>query len=459
MKRSSLLIFVFSFLIVSGCNDSDNSGGVSEDLRLLLDDIVKCTMLEKQIPGLSVTALKNGKVIYQEGFGKADIASGEVVTADTTFSIGSITKVFTAIAVLQLIEDGLASLDDPVGMYLTDLPNPELGVRTIRDLLSMSSGIPRDYTMCNAGPKAGEACVSDAGFVRNPCGEGFFCVYPREQITYITSIYGASEVNPLLFEGGAEYFYSNLNFILLGLVVEELSGLPYEKYVKDNLLDPLGMRNTGPSTIPLTLIPGAALGYRIVAEDPGPDAVDCITFVDPPDNCGAEPPSGVKCAVISNNELTAPVQSFSSGWLATTQTDMAKFEKALHNLSPVLLNLESYDEMWTNRRLNDGVYERFGLGWDVCSELQDIVCPKSVDPAIGGDITAPADTEPAGEIGKVVQKDGGVAGFASQIVRYLDDGLTVIVFVNATSPKEGSLAFEPVTLADEIAETIRQNED
>lgn len=87
----------------------------------------------------------------------------------------------------------------------------------------------------------------------------------------------------------------------------------------------------------------------------------------------------------------------------------------------------TYNLMWTNRELNNGNFERFGLGWVVCSEKNDMLCPKPVDPEAGGELEGPELDEPAGEEGKVVSKDGAVPGYSAQIVRYLDDGITVVI--------------------------------
>jgi len=154
--RFSILLVVLSFLIISGCNNNGNNN-ISEELRLLINDIVKCTMLEKQLPGLAVSVVKNGNVIYQDSFGKTNIASGDDVEIDTPFAIASMTKIFTTFSVFQLIEDGLATLDDPIGMHLPNLPNEQWKTRTIRDLLSMSSGISV-LGFCPDGPKKGEVC-------------------------------------------------------------------------------------------------------------------------------------------------------------------------------------------------------------------------------------------------------------------------------------------------------------
>ncbi|GJM16661.1 MAG: hypothetical protein DHS20C13_19880 [Thermodesulfobacteriota bacterium] len=451
--RFSILLVVLSFFVISGCNNN-GSNNISEELRQLIDDIVKCTMLEKQLPGLAVSVVKNGDVIYQDSFGKTNIAAGDDVEVDTPFAIASMTKIFTTFSVMQLIEDGLVTLDDPIGMHLPNLPNEQWKTRSIRNLLSMSSGIP-ELAFCKDGPKKGEVCEDNTRFKFNLCGEGFKCE-GANRVPYEQFLEGAAQI-PLQFDGGAEYFYSNSNFIILGELVEALSGSEYKTYLKDNVLIPLGMDNTRPNTVPPPSIPGLALGYKHITENPGPDAFNCISFEEPPTNCKSGPPAGVKCEAIPVDDLRLPDQSFSAGWLVTTQPDMVKLEKALHDLSPTLLNFPSYEEMWTNTQLTDGSFERFGLGWGVCSELNDSFCPIALDLLSGGINSSNPKTEATGQDGKIVYKDGGLPGYGSIIVRYLDDGLTVVVFVNTSPVHEGDLKFAPLDLAAEIALTIRDN--
>lgn len=451
----SISLIILSFLIASGCSNGGGGGGLdpTEDLNALLDDIIKCTMLEKQLPGLTVSIVRDGSVIYQEAFGMADIESGDDAEVDTPFAIASVTKIFTTFAVLQLIEDGLASLDDDIGEHLPDLPNDEWKQRTVRDLLSMSSGIP-ELKMCRGGPRDGELCGT-APFPFNDCKDEFKCegVNRVPFGEYLMKLAPA----PVQFDGGEAYFYSDTNFLILGELIEKLSGQAYEDYLDQNVLTPLGMTSTEPNTVPPPSIPELAVGYRHVTDGSSADGVQCIAFEDPPDNCSSAPPTGVMCEAIPVDELRLPLQSFSSGWLVTTQPDMVKLEQALHSLSPTLLNKESYDEMWTNRKLNDGKFEVFGLGWDVCSEIDNMEgCPRPIDPLAGGDSSNNETLDTSVVEGKVVSKDGGLQGYGSVIVRYLEDGLTVIVFVNLLD-KEGALGFRPIELAAALADTVRAN--
>lgn len=181
---------------------------------------------------------------------------------------------------------------------------------------------------------------------------------------------------------------------------------------------------------------------------------------------------------IPTDELRLPAQSFSAGWLISTQPDMAKLENALHNLSPVLMSAELYKQMWTNTQLTNGMFEIFGLGWGVCSELNDQGYPVPLDPLAGvgsmvintesDDMTCPMPQNPLVGIegivefateqdGKVVYKDGALPGYLSIFVRYLSDGITVVVFDNITTGIEGDLKFAPLDLASEIAVTLREN--
>ena len=439
------------FLFLSGCEDQ---GGLSPELKLRIDDIVECEMLEKQVPGISITVVRNGKALYRRGYGKADIGAGTDVRPETKFALGSVTKIFTAIGVLNLYDRGLVDLDEEIGTYLPDLPNEEWKARTVRDLLSMSSGIP-ELSFCESGPKEGEACQDHpqgSPYTFNLCGEGHKCV-SANRVPYPEYLERAAVI-PLQFEGGSKYFYSNTNFLILGELIEAVSGESYEDYINGLILGPLGMTDTRPNNVPPPPIEGLAKGYAHVPDGEG--SSDCVTLPDPPDDCSSPPPQDVKCKAIPTDDLRLPEESFSSGWLISNQIDMPRLEKALHELSAKLLTRETYDIMWTNRRFNDGSFDRFGLGWDVCSEKNDEFCPKPVDPEAGGGLDGSTLTDAPGSEGKVVSKDGGIPGYSSGIVRYLDDGISVIVLSN-TLESSGPLQFSPIGLAAEIALVVRES--
>lgn len=127
-----------------------------------------------------------------------------------------------------------------------------------------------------------------------PCaGMGFEC-RDVNRVPYMKYLDDAGLIPVQFNPGGAKYFYSNTNFLVLGELIETLSGKTYETYLRENVLDPLGMTNTSPNNVPPPVIENLAIGYSHITENPGPDAVDCIAFDDPPDNCSSAPPQGVK---------------------------------------------------------------------------------------------------------------------------------------------------------------------
>jgi len=441
------LMSAFFSLLLTGCNES---GGISSGLKKQIDNVVECEMLEKQVPGISISVLREGELVYRQGYGKADLEEGIDVTPETVFALGSVTKIFTAIGVLNLYDRGLIDLDEKIGAYLPGLPNEEWKERTVRDLLSMSSGIA-ELAFCESGPKEGEACEDHpqgSPYTYNLCGEGHRCV-SADRVPYPEYLERAAVI-PLQFDGGAKYFYSNTNFVILGEMIAGVSGLGYEDYINHLILAPLGMDVTRPNNVPPPPIEGLAKPYRHSTAAEG--GFDCVTFPDPPENCSMPAPTDVKCEEIPTGDLRLPEQSFAAGWLVTNQIDMTRLERALHELSSRLLTRETYDLMWTNRRLSNGNFERFGLGWLVCSEKNDMFCPKAVDPEAGGQLEGPVLDEPAGKDGKVVAKDGGLPGYSAEVLRYLDDGISVIVLSNI---KDGS--FKPVNLAAEIAKLVRES--
>lgn len=186
-------------------------------------------LLQKsQIPGLTVSIIKDTQIIYSNGFGARDLKEKLPATPDTLFGIGSVTKSFTCLAIMQLAEAGKLNIEDPVSTYLHfNLGNTEKPI-TIRHLMSHTSGIP------NLGS-------AETVIVRECLGaETFIPMTSSEDILRFFN--GAKE--EILFEPSEHFFYFNGGYALLALIIEKLSGMDFEDYIKENILSPLEMTNS-----------------------------------------------------------------------------------------------------------------------------------------------------------------------------------------------------------------------
>jgi CubicO group peptidase (beta-lactamase class C family) len=169
----------------------------------------------------AVLVADNGKVIYQKGFGLANMEWNIPNAPDTKFRLGSITKQFTATLILQLVEQGKIKLDGKLLDYLPEYRNDTGAKVTIHQLLSHTSGIP-SYT-------------SLPGFLQSVSRNPFTV---DDFIKKYTS-------GDLEFEPGSKFVYNNSGYFLLGAIIEKVTGKPYEQVVKENIFDPLGMKNSG----------------------------------------------------------------------------------------------------------------------------------------------------------------------------------------------------------------------
>jgi CubicO group peptidase (beta-lactamase class C family) len=169
----------------------------------------------------SALVADNGKVIYKKGFGLANMEWDIPNAPDTKFRLGSITKQFTATLILQLVEQGKIKLDGKLIDYLPEYRKDTGAKVTIHNLLSHTSGIP-SYTSL----------------------PGFFQNVSRNPYTVDEFIkkYASGDLE---FEPGTKFVYDNSGYFLLGAIVEKVTGKPYEQVLKENIFDPLGMKNTG----------------------------------------------------------------------------------------------------------------------------------------------------------------------------------------------------------------------
>ena len=232
---------------------------------------------------------KNGKPIFHKAYGLANKNYNAPNQLDTKFNLGSINKIFTKIAIAQLAEQGKLAFDDQLGKYLPDYPNRQAAEKvTINQLLNMSSGI---------GDFLGEKYANT----------------PKNQIRSIKDYLPLFASEPLLFEPGTSRRYSNGGYIVLGAMIEAVSGQDYYSYVREHIFKPAGMQNTDSYEMD-AIVPNLATGYtRRASNDDREDTAR------------------------RSNVYTAPGRGSSAGGGYSTVEDLLKFTLALQNgklLSP-----------------------------------------------------------------------------------------------------------------------------
>ena len=191
------------------------------------------------VPGASVMVIQDGEPVVARGYGLAYLDNETPVTPDTSFRLASITKQFTATAVLMLVEDGALSLDDSIREYFPELPGFADEV-TIRHLLQHTSGI-EDY----------EPIYGDQ--------------FPQQvRDTGVVHIIGTTEGT--YFTPGTEYRYSNSGYAILAVLVERLSGRTFAEFLDTDIFKPLGMDRTLAYEKDISTVPDRAYGYRITDE-------------------------------------------------------------------------------------------------------------------------------------------------------------------------------------------------
>lgn len=201
------------------------------------DQNIANVMRKYAIPGGAVAVLRDGKLIYARGFGYADVENKTPVQPDALFRIASVSKPITGVAIMKLVEEGKLGLDDRVAPFiahLTPAPGATVDPRweqiTIRQLLNHTGGWDRDKPNGGFDPMFRPAVAAAA--VNAPA--------PASAETVIRYMKGM----PLDFNPGEKHVYSNFGYAILGRVIERVSGVPYEQYVRARVLQPVGANRT-----------------------------------------------------------------------------------------------------------------------------------------------------------------------------------------------------------------------
>lgn len=207
--------------------------GKRDERLVAIDELMQAYLREQNAPGASLAITDQGRLVYARGFGYADVAAGQKVEPTSLFRIASISKPITAVAIMQLVEAGKLDLDSPVFSILTEYspieqegyePDPRQESITIRHLLQHRGGWDRDVSF-------------DGMFQSLRFARATETPPPASQTAIIRCMLGL----PLDFEPGERYAYSNYGYCLLGRVIEAISGVSYEQYVRDNVLTPAGV--------------------------------------------------------------------------------------------------------------------------------------------------------------------------------------------------------------------------
>jgi CubicO group peptidase (beta-lactamase class C family) len=234
-RKKTTIVLVLSVIVISSIFVTGfllNTGTAQDDLELL-DTNILVVMNEHHIPGVAACAVKNGEVVWTGTYGYANLEQSISVTNETLFMLGSVSKIVTGIAFMQLYEDGLIDLDDDINDYLPyevnhpDYPNATI---TPRMLLSHVSGIHDNWNIL--GPL--EVSGMDSPITLEVFTQGYLT--PNGTYYHTTNFYDA--------EPGTEYEYTNVGSTLIAYLVEILSNTTFEEYCQQNIFLPLGMNNT-----------------------------------------------------------------------------------------------------------------------------------------------------------------------------------------------------------------------
>lgn len=289
----------------------------------------------------SVLIAKGGKVLFSKGYGYANVEHQIPNTPKTVFRVGSITKQFTAVAILKLQEQGKLDVRDPISKYIPGYPQGEK--ITIHHLLSHSAGIPSITDFSNLSE-----------IQRHP-----------STVTHVMSYFKNLSLE---FPPGSDYKYSDSGYIVLGAIVEAVTGAPYEKYVQDHFFIPLGMKSTYMDRNQ-SVIPNRASGYNVDSK-----------------------------GTLVNAEFIEMSFPHGAGAMASTVEDLYLWDRALKEGK--LLSKESSKQLFKVQASNKKNEIAYGYGFFI------------------------------DQAKKTIGHKGGIEGFRAGLYRHLENDLTVILLSN-----------------------------
>jgi D-alanyl-D-alanine carboxypeptidase len=360
MNRVYVALFVSALL--TPVRSSAIQSQASASARI--DSVIAHEMRTRRIPGVAVAVVENGKVVYKRAFGSSNLEAETPMTVDAVFELASITKQFTAAAIMLLLQDGKLTLDDSISKFMANPPESWSRI-TVRHLLTHTGGLDIN----------GLVRVQGSAPLRITTAQTFDFVAQQ----------------PMRFAPGEHGWYSDAGYFLLGMIIEQASGMSYRQFMQQRIFDPLQMTQS-------SILDKA----RILKK-----RVPTYTLM-------------LREGELTNwrrdwdHELPAFFGVFS------TLDDLVKWDAVLR--TGKLLLPTSLQQMWTPAKLDNGHFARvleqlYGFGW----ELNDLAGQRTVG-------------------------HGGASG--TYILRFVDQPLTVIVLTNLDAPSGGR---HPALLARSVA--------
>jgi D-alanyl-D-alanine carboxypeptidase len=366
-----LFLAVALLVAPSAANSQDRPSAAT--VVHLADSLARDFLAAGSTPSVAVGITRGGEELTFAAFGKADLENDTDATPESVYRIGSVTKQFTSTAIMQLIEAGELALDDRLVTHLPHVPEIWHDV-TLTQLLNHTSGIP-SYT--DLGPEWQKRW--------------------GEEMTPDTIIGLVFDV-PMDFEPGSSWTYNNTGYILLGMLIEKVTGNSWEDDLQTRFAQPLGLDDTR-NCLTTPMIPRRVHGYAKDGED------------------------------WANAAFLAMTQPYAAGAMCSTVVDMARWNQALH--SGGLVSGESYQKMITPVGAANTAEQTYGFG------------------------VGPGEIEGV----EIVQHGGGIHGFSSSNVWIPAADISITVFTNATGGSSGRLMRKlaritlgvPLTAAAEVA--------
>ena len=303
LRKWKICFLITFFLILSVAVDLSAAQMSRAGMTREIDTYLKKHFKSGE-PGVAVLAVLNNKVVLRKGYGMANLEHGIQMSKKHVFRIGSITKQFTAAAIMMLVEDGKLKVTDPITKYLKDYPTHGYNI-TVEHLLNHTSGI-KSYTSM---PQTWEEKTRTDMTV-------------EELIDYFKK-------EPMDFPPGERMLYNNSGYILLGAIIEKVSGKSYQEFINEKIFKPLGMKNSFYGDH-LAIISNRAAGYQKTKKG------------------------------FSHCDFLSMKLPYAAGSLLSTVDDLHTWIEAL--TSDRIISRESFKKMTTKTKLNNGKIQNYGYG-------------------------------------------------------------------------------------------------